>query len=380
MLRRCDAGDAISVIAERYGPPDRYCVLGANVAAPSGWATIPLSAQYRAAREGAGVFLCGGMCYLSVRGPDAARVLDLLTPRRLDDLGVGHARYAVFTTPDGAVDTEGVILRTDDESYLVTLGGDARPPRWLPDACSAYSGVTVAGSSYSSVNIKGAARDEAMLTLISPAFADQVRALGPFRGAPVRTSWGQPAWVVQTILAIELWAEADVVREAWTRIVAMPETFTPCGWDLLAMYRMEYTVLPFYLCPLDIHQGTHLLDVGLGRLVSGDKKADYVGRAGLQARVLSADRMWAAGLVATRDDAPRRAVGEKVVLPGTSCLGYVTSAGRLPQISREACFAHLPRSCGPGSLVQVTDGSVWEVTKLPILTSWRRAGTEMRQA
>jgi len=373
-LRRSDPGDAIGVIAERYGPPDRYCVLGANVAAPSGWAAIPLSAQYRAVREGAGVFPCGGMCYLSFCGPDAVRVLDLLTPRRLDHLEVGHARFVIFTTPGGAVDTEGVVLRTGYESFLVSIGGDAQPPRWLPDACSDYREVGVAETSYSSFNIKGPAREEAMLTLVSPTCANQVRALGPFRGAVVTTAWGQSAWVVRTIIGIELWAEGDVVHEAWTRIVARPETFTPCGWDLLATYRMECTAFPFYMCPLDIHQGTHLFDVGLGRVVSGDKEVDYVGRAGLDAHVLTPDRMWAAGLVATQGYAPRRKVGEKVVLPGASGNGYVTSAGSSPQIGREVCFAHLPRRYGPGSRVRVTDGSVWEVTELPILTSRRPSG------
>lgn len=374
VLRWSDPGDALGVIAERYGPPDRYCVLGANVAAPSGWATIPLSAQYRAVREGAGVFPCGGMCYLAFSGPDAVRVLDLLTPRRLDHLEVGQAKFVVFTTPGGTVDTEAVVLRTGYESFIVSIGGDTQPPRWLPDARSDYLEVSVAETPHSSFNIKGPAREEAMLTLVSPACANQVRALGPFRGALVTTAWGQAAWVVRTVIGIEMWAEADVVHEAWTQMVVRPDVFTPCGWDLLATYRMECTAFLFYLCPLDIHQGTHLFDVGLGHVVSGDKKGDYVGRAGLEAHIPTPDRMWAAGLVATQGDAPRRKVGEKVLLPGMSSVGYVTSAGRSPQIGRETCFAHLPQRCRPGSRIRVTDGSVWEVTELPILTPGRLSG------
>jgi aminomethyltransferase len=344
------------------------------VAAPSGWATLSLSAQYRAVREAAGVFPCGGMYYLSLCGPDAVRVLDLLTPRRVDRLKVGHASFVVFTTPGGTVDTEGVALRTGDESFLVSIGGDAQPPRWLPDACSDDLEVGVAETSYSSFNIKGPAREEAMIALVSPTCANQVRALGPFRSAAIVTAWGQPAWVVRTIIGIELWGEADVVHEAWTRMVARPEIFTPCGWDLLATYRLECTAFPFYLCPLDIHRGTNLLDVGLGHVVSGDKSADYVGRAALEAHVLTPDRMWAAGLVATQDHTPRRKVGEKVMLLGTSVTGYITSAGSSPQIGREVCFAHLPRWCGPGSQVRFADGSVWGVTELPILKSRRPIG------
>ena len=367
VLRRSDPGDALGVIAGKYGQPTSYCVLGGNVASVSGWEGITFAEQYEAVTRRAGAFPCGGMYYLSVTGEHAASVLNLLTPRRIDLLEVGRAVFVVFTTPEGSVDTEGVVLRDGEDSYLVSVGGDTRPPTWLHDALDSYPHAQAAEAGLSSFNLKGPKRLEAMGRLVSHDYASRLAALKPFQGLKVRTRWGGEAWVVRTLIGIELWASPDVIHEAWREIVADPDCFTPCGWDVLATFRMECTEFVFYLCPLDIHRGTYVWDVGLGHVLSRGKDSSFIGREALAHPARFGRRMWIAGLMAVSPDATPRRIGEPVYAPGSVLpYGYVTSAGYSPRAGRELCFAHLSTAVGPNSTVRFDDGTSWRATELPM--------------
>jgi glycine cleavage system aminomethyltransferase T len=154
-LRRYEADDVRRLISDRHGDPTAYCVMGAHLAAAMGWRGLSFDEQYRAITRGAGAFPCGGMNYLRISGPDAAQTLELLTPRSISHLDVRQAAFAIFTTPEGTVDTEGIVLRDGPNSYLVSIGGDTRPPAWLYDAVDQYRHVQVEETNISSFNIKG---------------------------------------------------------------------------------------------------------------------------------------------------------------------------------------------------------------------------------
>ncbi|MGY5060715.1 hypothetical protein ACWDFR_42780 [Streptomyces sp. 900105755] len=367
-LRKSDPGNALAIVAEAYGKPTSYCVLGGNVASVSNWEGISFDQQYAASTHGAGVYPCGGMYYLSVEGPGAADVLDLLTPRDIGALDIGQAAFAIFTTPEGTVDTEGIVLRTGPVSFQVSIGGSARPPDWLYDAVALHPGARTAEAALSSFNIKGAQRTRAMARLVSEPFADGLARLPRFRAIPVRTRWGDDAWVVRTVIGIEMWAAPHTVETAWQTMVAAPDLYTPCGWDVLATYRLECSQFAFYLCPLDIHRGIPLADAGLSHVVSREKTTPYVGRRALTDRTAKTDtaRMWVCGLTARDRAAPRRRIGERVLASGSAqAIGYVTTAGHSPLAGRELCFAHLPATVLPGDEVAFEDGTAWLVSGLP---------------
>jgi aminomethyltransferase len=368
VLRRNDPGDALGVISEKYGEPKSYCVLGGNIASVSNWEGISYQDQYAAVTQGAGAFPCGGMYYLSVVGPNAADVLNLLTPKGIELLEVGQATFVIFTTPEGTVDTEGIVLRDGEESFKVSIGGDTRPPTWLHDAIDRYPDTQAEEADLSSFNIKGPKRLQAMARLVSDEFASRLDQLPRFRGLRVSTRWGGSAWVVRTVIGIEMWADPEVIHVAWRKMVDDPDCYTPCGWDVLATYRLECPDFPFYLCPLDIHRGTYLFDVDLGHVVSPGKQSPFVGQAAIKNTAQYGGRMWIAGLMATIPEAPRRHIGERFLSNVADAPnGYVTSAGYSPKMDREVCFAHLPADVGPGSTVRFEDGTSWRVLRLPML-------------
>ncbi len=366
-LRRSDAEDAVWLISERYGDPTAYCVLGANLACVMGWRDLEYDVQYDAITHAAGAFPCGGMYYLSVTGPDAGRALDLLTPRSIGALDVGQATFVIFTTPEGTVETEGIVLRDGLESFKASIGGDTRPPAWLFEAVAEFPAAHAAEANVTSFNLKGPQRDQALQRLLTDEFEAAVPSLPTFRAIPVRTRWGADAWALRTVVGLELWATPAVIREAWRRMVADPKHVTPCGWEVLASYRLECSDISFYLCPLDLHRATYLHDAGLEHVISEGKQTPYVGRAALEQPDRYGGGLQIAGLVAGSASAPRRAVGEPLRIgPGPVC-GFVTTAGWSPVAAREMCFAHLTTQIKPGAMVRFADGTDWQVVPLPIL-------------
>jgi len=120
--RTRDSTGILDDIAQAVGPPTAMCVLGDNVIGVASWEQIPLAEQYQAVTEGAGAFVASNMHYLRLHGPDAAAVLNMLTPRNIYKLPPGRAMFTLFTTPTGTVDEEAIVLRTGDEEYLVSCG------------------------------------------------------------------------------------------------------------------------------------------------------------------------------------------------------------------------------------------------------------------
>jgi aminomethyltransferase len=368
ILRRNDPGEAFRVIAGRYGEPVSWCVLGGNVASVSNWTGITYAEQYAAVTGGAGVFPCGGMYYLAVEGPHAAEVLDLLTPRQIDRLEIGQAAFVLFTTPEGSVDTEGVVLRVAADAFWVSIGGECGPPTWLHDAIDSHPDTRARETDLSSFNIKGPDRTAAMAALVRDEHSSGLAELKPFHGMPVRTRGGGAAWVVRTVIGIELWTTGEVMHDVWQDIVAAPERYTPCGWDVLATFRLECREFAFYLCPLDIHRGTHLLDSGLGHAISRAKTGRYVGAEALAGPPRSNGRMWVGGLRAQSPDAPERQIGEPFADQHSGePRGFVTSSGHSPREGRALGFAHLATSTAPGEAVRFADGTVWRAATLPMV-------------
>jgi aminomethyltransferase len=288
----------------------------------------------------------------------------MLTPKDLSRLDVGRAAFVIFTTPWGTVDTEAIVLRAEPQEYLVSVGGSTRIPTWMEKANTLRPDATVCDAELTTFNIKGPKQAVAIGELIHPDDRPLVAALTPFRVATVRTRTGDHAWITRTTIGTEMWAGPEAVASAWRYMLARPDQFTPCGWDALASFRVECATMVFGLCPLDMHGGTTLPEVGHGQMVRADKASDYVGRAALLAPQ-QAPRLWLAGVEATDPRTASARVGDSLHDDSGTVMGYVTTAAYSPGRRRTLGFAHLVPSCQAGRDVYLNDGNRWTVRTLP---------------
>jgi aminomethyltransferase len=362
-IRYSDPGGILRMICDAVGPATGICILGDNIAGVASWRQVPFAAQYRAVTEAAGIFACGAMYYLRLRGPDAVLVLDALTPKDMTRLAVGRATFMLFTTANGTVDTEAVALRIASDEYLLSIGGSTREPKWLREAVRAYPDVSVSEADVISFNIKGPGRCAAMRQLVRADDRPALDRLRPFDACPARTPTGRPVWILRTLIGMEMWAAIGAMRETYTTMLGRPDIFTPCGWDMVNTFRVECDAMVFGLCPLDLHEGTTLWEIGQAHAISPCKERDYVGKSALQRSRLTG-RLWLCGLEARDPHCPIPAVGDRVVDADSAFAGYITTAAFSPKHGRPLAFAHLNPRYRPEQRLLV-HGEKWTVRRLP---------------
>jgi aminomethyltransferase len=251
----------------------------------------------------------------------------------------------------------------DEQEYLMSIGGATREPSWLSAAVAAHPKVEVRETDVTNLNLKGPGRFAVIQRLVAPEDATRVAALRPFEGTAVRTAAGLPAHVLRTVIGMELWARPEAMREVWRDILARPESVTPCGWDMVNTYRLECKAFVFALCPLDLHSGTTLWEVGAERAGTPAKDRDFLGRAALAA-ARNRRRLWLAGLVGAASGTDVPPVGTDVWRDDGAFAGYVTSAVHSPRHRRTLAFAHLKPTCAEKDDVTV-DGTRWRVVRPP---------------
>jgi aminomethyltransferase len=362
-LRYSDPGDILEMLAGAVGPPTGVCVLEDTVVGAASWAQVPLSRQYDAVTNRAAAFVAGAMNYLRVIGPDAVSVLDLLTPKDMTKLKVGHGTFVLFTTPAGTIDNEAVVLRTAEDEFLLSCGGPTKSPSWLPEALEVHSRARVEQAGVACFNIKGPLRLAAMSRLVHPDDATKILDLGIFGACPARTPEGRPVWVLRTTIGVEMWGDGDALRQSWVRILDMPDLVTPCGWDLLDIFRVECEDMIFGVYPIELHGGTTLWEAGYSWMAGSPKPRNYIGRAALQETRL-ARRLWLAGLASPDSSVDVPYLGEEVFTSDGEFAGYVTTGAFSPKHQRPLAFAHLKPWCQPGQSLVVADDE-WTVAKLP---------------
>jgi len=304
------------------------------------------------------------MNYLRVSGPDAACLLDMLTPKDVTRLPVNRGTFVLFTTPAGTVDNEAVVLRVGEDEYLLSCGGPTKAPSWLPEARRAYPRVQVEQAGVACFNIKGPRRLEAMAQLIHADDRGALAGMRPFDACLMRTPRGVPVWVLKTKIGVEMWGDGAAMRESWFGILALPELVTPGAWDVLDVFRLECTDMVFGVYPIDLHGSTTLWEVGSGWTVDPAKPGDYVGRAALAAS-RGARRLWLAGLAALDGSTGVPSLGQEVFTADGDFAGYVTTSAFSPRHGRPLAFAHLKPFCRPGESL-VVDGAAWVATPLPM--------------
>ena len=361
--RPTDVTGILDDIARAVGPPTAMCVLGSNVIGAADWEQIPFAKQYQAVTTGAGAFVASNMLYLRISGPDATAVLNMLTPRNIFKLAPGRAMFVLFTTPAGTVDEEAIVLRTGQEEYLLSCGG-GKTLSFLPDALKSHVRASVEHSDFVSFNLKGPKRLTAMQALVRQQDRPSVASLKPFQACHIKTSDGKSIWVLRTKIGVEMWGRAPVIRKVWDEILNQPELITPCGWNLLNVYRMECKLMVFAVYPLDVHGGTTLWETGYGWMVEKGDDEFFIGQAALN-HSKGKKRLWLAGLRAnsmTQDVLP---VGAEICNQEGGIAGYVSSAAYSIKHGRALAFAHLEMSCQLGDTLVFKDGQDWTVCSLP---------------
>ena len=308
-----------------------------------------------AVRGSVGMLDASTLGKLLVRGPDAARFLDLIYTNMMSSLAPGRCRYGLMCTENGFLFDDGVVVRLDDDGFLchTTSGGSDRVHGWLEEWLQTEwwdLRVYVANltEQYAQVAIVG---PQARAVLEELGGMDVSREALPFMRVAEGTLAGIPARVFRISFSGELSYEVAVPaargQELWDAARAAGGRFgiTPYGTEALHVMRAEKG----FIMIGDETDGTVTpQDLNLGWAVS-KKKDDFIGkRAQERPDLTRPDRLQLVGLATETpsDVLPdgAHAVEGPLRFKGPSrTIGHVTSSYFSPTLGRPIAMALIER-------------------------------------
>ena len=277
---------------------------------------------------------------VEITGPDAARFVQMMTPRNLSKMAVGHCKYVLITNADGGLLNDPVLLRLGENHFWISLA-DSDILLWA-QGLAVHSGmdVEIREPDVSPLQLQGPKSGEVMRAL----FGDEMMDLRYYRLRETELD-GIPLVVSRTGWSSELGYEIylrDGRRgdELWERIMAAGAPFGLKPGHTSTIRRIEGGMLSYH-ADADIH--TNPYELGLERLVDLDMDAAFIGKDALR-------RIRDAGV--SRRQVGLEIAGEPLAAPNTTFwpvrtgmrdgardVGRVTSAVHSPRLQRNIALA-----------------------------------------
>lgn len=289
---------------------------------------------------------------VEIAGPDGVRFAELLTPRDLSKCAVGEGRYVILTDEAGGIVNDPVLLRLEENRFWLACA-DSDVLLWAKGvARGSGMRVELRELDVAPLQVQGPKSRQ----LVTDMFGDGVSNLKyyEFRRTELQ---GIPVIVTRTGWTGELGYELYLLDPArgvdlWNRVMETGKRYNIAPSGPSDIRRIEAGILNY---GIDMTLDNNPYEVGLERLVTLDKKADFVGRDALEK--ISTQRV------------SRKLVGVEIGgtpmemnmtrYPVTSG-GFVTSCAHSPRLAKNIGYAMVPveySAAGTRLEVQAPDGA-----------------------
>ncbi len=216
---------------------------------------------------------------VEITGPDAARFVQMLTPRDLSKLAIGQCKYVLITNADGGILNDPVLLRLAENRFWLSLA-DSDILLWAQGvAVHSALDVTIREPDVSPLQLQGPKSGEVMRALFGDGIMDLkyywLRRM-ELDGIPLivsRTGWSSE-------LGYEIYLQ-DSARgdELWEKIMAAGQPLGLKPGHTSSIRRIEGGMLSYHA---DADINTNPYELGLDRLVNLEIEADFIGKAALR--------------------------------------------------------------------------------------------------
>jgi aminomethyltransferase len=325
----------------------------------AGW-QMPLKyvselAEHHAVRSTAGLFDLSHMGELSVRGAQAAELLDYALAGELSKVAVGRAKYSLLCDIAGGVIDDLVVYRLADDEFLVVANASnvAAVFNALDERANGLSVVVDDQSSQTALlAVQGPSSQDIVIQLAPAEQTALVEGLKYYASTPATVA-GMDVLLARTGYTgedgFELYVANDGAVRLWQALLAATTERggTPAGLACRDSLRLEAGMA---LYGHELTRDTNPFEAGLGRVVKLDKP--FVGRDALQraSEVPIGQRL--VGLAGTGRRAAR--AGYSVYGGDGAPCGTVTSGALSPTLGYPIALAYVDVALSePGTEVSV---------------------------
>jgi aminomethyltransferase len=311
--------------------------------------------EYWHAIKHAGLWPVMGERQVEITGPDAARFVQLLTPRDMSNCAVGQCKYALLTAEDGGIVCDPIILRLGEAHFWISTS-DCDLELWCKGV-AVHSGMDVAirDAGVSVIQVQGPKSPRVMANMFGDAVLDLRYfwlAHLPFDGGTIvasRTGWSGE-------FGYELYlAEAEKGDALFDGLMAAGAECNLKPGSVNQARRIESGILSW---GVDMTPDENPYEAGLGHLVELDAVAECIGREALLRLRDAPLRRRLVGLVVEGS----ALAGNEDVWPlnaGGEAVGKLTSLAHSPRLEKNIAIGVVGighAGVGTGLTVEAWDG------------------------
>lgn len=273
---------------------------------------------------------------VEITGPDAARFVQMLTPRNLSQCAVGQCKYMLITSAEGGILNDPVLLRVAENHFWLSLA-DSDVLFWAKGlAVNAGMDVSICEPDVSPLQLQGPKSGEIMKAVIGDEIAELryywLREL-ELNGIPLivsRTGWSSE-------LGYEIFLrDGSRGDELWEHLMAVGAPLGLSPGHTSSIRRIEGAMLSYHA---DMDINTNPFELGLGRLVDLEMEADFIGKAALTRIAEHGISRLQVGMII--DGEPLQAANNEFwpVFAGDERIGHVSSAIYSPRLEANIALA-----------------------------------------
>ena len=285
-----------------------------------------------------------------ISGPDAFKLMNLLTPRDMSKCRVGFGKYVLLTDEHGGIVNDPVLLRLDENRFWLAAA-DSDVTLWAKGVAYGRGlDVQVRELDVAPMQIQG----PKSRPLVHDLFGDRVQSLGYSEFFETRLE-DIPVIVTRTGWTGELGYELYLLDPAcgdalWERVMEAGRQYRIAPTGPSDIRRIEAGILNY---GVDMTLDTNPYEVSLGRLVDLDKSEPFIGQEALRKIEQEGPKSKLVGVEIAGERLDLNMTRWPVQLDGRP-VGHVTSAVWSPRLSRNIGYAMLPvEHSSPGTTLRV---------------------------
>jgi glycine cleavage system aminomethyltransferase T len=273
---------------------------------------------------------------VEITGPDAARFVQMLTPRNLSKMAIGQCKYILITNADGGILNDPILLRLAENHFWISLA-DSDILLWAQGvAVNSGLDVQIGEPDVSPLQLQGPKSGEIMRALFGESIMDLkyywLREM-TLDGIPLvvsRTGWSSE-------LGYEIYLRDSSYGDMlWERIMATGMEFGLKPGHTSSIRRIEGGMLSYHA---DADIKTNPYELGLDRLVDLEMHADFIGKAALTRIKAAGVQRTQVGIIIASDPIKGPNTRFWPINHAGETIGKVTSAVYSPRLERNIALA-----------------------------------------
>ncbi len=273
---------------------------------------------------------------VEIKGPDATKFVQYLTPRDISKCEVGQCKYILLTDNNGGILNDPVLLRIEENHYWLSLA-DSDILLWAKGVLiNSGMDVQLCEPDVSPLQLQGPKSREIMKKI----FGEQIDEIGYYRFKKFK-KFGIPLIISRTGWSSELGYEIFLCDGSkgsmlWEEIMKIGAPLGLKPGHTSTIRRVEGAMLSYHA---DINSNNNPYEVGLERLVDLDKDDDFIGKLALTNIKKNGAKNKQIGLVIECDPLQNPNNEFWDIINNNKKIGKVTSAVYSPRLEKNIALA-----------------------------------------